>query len=78
MACADRVPYPSLEVAGNAVYLHGLANPACAGVRWYECGDHWHIGHRSRAASVECHTAAAAALEERHNRRTPRRRGRRR
>lgn len=78
MSCADRVAYPSLEVATNAVYLHGLANLECAGVKAYECGDHWHIGHLSRASSAACHTATAAALEERHARRAPPRRRRRR
>lgn len=79
MACEDRVPYPSAEVADNAVTLHHLANgEACAGVKAYACGDHWHIGHATREAAGECREHAAIVLEDRQNRRAPRRRGRRR
>lgn len=71
----DQVAYLSQMTAGNAVELHQLANPACAGgINAFECGDHWHIGHADHDGGVECRTASSVALEERYARRAPRRR----
>lgn len=74
----DLVPYLSPMTADNALELHSLANPACGGANAFECGDHWHIGHPDRVDMVDCRAAAAVALEDRHNRRSPTKRPRRR
>lgn len=65
------VQYLSTEVAGNALELHSLANADCAGVHSWVCGDHFHIGHDTRAGDTACRAAAAAALEARYERRQP-------
>lgn len=60
-----KTPYPSQMVATNASVLHGLNHPCCAGVTVYECADHWHYGHHTKAASVAC-KAASRQLPPRH------------
>jgi hypothetical protein len=51
--CA-KTEYASQQLASNATELHALMCPLCAGTHPYPCGDHWHIGHVSKAVGDAC------------------------
>lgn len=57
MCDADKIEYPSAYVAANAATLHQLAVPECTAIRYYPCGDHFHIGHKHTAAGDACKAA---------------------
>lgn len=50
----EKTEYASHTLASNATELHALMCPKCEGTQAYPCGDHWHIGHVSRAAGDRC------------------------
>jgi hypothetical protein len=47
--------YLSEAVAGNAVTLHRFKFPACDSIGWFACGDHFHIGHPTKADKERAH-----------------------
>lgn len=58
MKCEEKRAYLSEMLADNAAILHGWGFPTCAGVTVYRCGDHWHYGHATPAASAACRASA--------------------
>lgn len=53
----DKPAYLSRAVADNAVTLHLLSAPDCRKFAPYPCGDHFHVGHKSKAAGTWCKAA---------------------
>lgn len=50
----DHMEYLSQMLADNAVTLHSFTHPGCTGIRAFECGDHWHIGHEDWRNKRDC------------------------
>ena len=54
----DHTPYPSQQVADNAVQLHHMAFRYCQGFHAWPCGPtddrHWHIGHTHPRIGDHC------------------------
>lgn len=46
--------YLSQMVADNAVTLHRFQNPDCTSITTFPCGDHFHIGHNTKAGKERC------------------------
>lgn len=49
-ADAGKQKWWSRMLADNAATLHTWLHQGCGLIDVYECGDHWHIGHRRTAA----------------------------
>lgn len=47
------VEYASEMLARNMVTIHELADQCTAFHHW-PCGDHWHVGHKTKAAGDWC------------------------
>lgn len=58
---ANHTEYLSQSVADNAVTLHQFKSPDCTDIRAFPCGDHFHIGHTSKAAKDKCMEANGTA-----------------
>lgn len=56
---ANHTEYLSEFVASNAVTLHLFQNPTCTTIQAFPCGDHWHIGHVTKAGKAACIAAQA-------------------
>jgi hypothetical protein len=52
--CDTHHPYDSKHLVDNAIILHGLAHPNCAGVESVECDGHWHLQHPTTAGARAC------------------------
>lgn len=48
------IEYLSQMLADNAVILHKFLSPTCDTIVAFECGDHFHIGHTSKAGKTAC------------------------
>lgn len=51
---SDHTTYLSQAVADNAVTLHLFKSPHCTTINAFPCGDHFHIGHTSKAGKEAC------------------------
>lgn len=47
-------------LADNAVTIHEISHPKCAGFNAWGCGDHFHVGHPVRADGDACKRAHKA------------------
>lgn len=55
LRCPPRhVEYLSQMLADNAMTLHSFIHPGCPGTDRWECGDHWHIGHKTKEDKQIC------------------------
>lgn len=58
------VAYLSQMLADNAVTLHLMLSPTCTTIQAFECGDHFHIGHTTRAGKADCLAAQGLTGQE--------------
>jgi hypothetical protein len=56
---AGHTVYLSEMVADNAVTLHQFKHPQCTSIQRFSCGDHFHIGHPTKADKLASHPECA-------------------